>query len=341
MRQGLAAQIAVLAALYALGWSAAAMAAETPSQSVDRLLQAKAFQFCDKEYHLGYGDRRWCPIAEKMHSCGAFAQACSRHAAAIAAGNETEQEAAKRRNAEQARKLGKGNSQSAADREKMRREQDSARVPGFLRDIMVGVVVALLLWMLLQWWRNRQPSADETIGQPIAATAELVDLEMPDAGSLPTVAKALAKAQALAATQPGPALAWLYAAALRSLQDAGQLQWQPTLTNRTVLRQMAKNAPLHAPLRQLVLSLELWRFGAQAPTAEDVHAWAEHFGMDRAKNRIVLAGTADLLGTASYNLIPGFQLIDKDFIVRSDSTGENPSRNLYQELLPMIPKLLE
>ena len=79
---------------------------------------------------------------------------------------------------------------------------------------------------------------------------------------------------------------------------------------------------------------------AQAPTIEDAMAWAEHFGTDRHPNRIVLVGDQRLIGPASYDMIPGFQLIDADFVLRSDSTGHHPRHNLYQELLPLLGDLV-
>ena len=79
------------------------------------------------------------------------------------------------------------------------------------------------------------------------------------------------------------------------------------------------------------------------PGPEDAKKWAEHFHFDRSKNRIVLAGAKEFLApenyNASYNLVPGFQLIDRDFILRSDSTGHNPHDGLYTQLLSMVPQL--
>ena len=55
---------------------------------------------------------------------------------------------------------------------------------------------------------------------------------------------------------------------------------------------------------------------------------------------LVLAGTKELLGDASYNMIPGFHLVDRNFIFQSDSAGHTPRHNLVTHLLPMVPKLL-
>ena len=92
--------------------------------------------------------------------------------------------------------------------------------------------------------------------------------------------------------------------------------------------------------RLIFVQILLYDLNLQAPTQADARQWAAHFGFDRAQNQIVLAGTKELLGDAAYNLIPGFQLVDKNFIVRSDSTGHHPKENLFTTLIPMISQLL-
>jgi hypothetical protein len=77
----------------------------------------------------------------------------------------------------------------------------------------------------------------------------------------------------------------------------------------------------------------------QAPTAEDAAAWAKHFRMDRAKNQIVLAGVPAMATRQTYDMIPGFHLINRDFKLDRDSTGHNPRHNLYTDLLPRMGRL--
>ncbi len=93
--------------------------------------------------------------------------------------------------------------------------------------------------------------------------------------------------------------------------------------------------------RIIFVQVLLYSMSMGAPTTEDARRWAEHFQLDRSKDEVVLAGKKELLGRDSYNLIPGFQLVDKNFIVRSDSTGHNPRDNLYTELLPKVRELVE
>ena len=63
--------------------------------------------------------------------------------------------------------------------------------------------------------------------------------------------------------------------------------------------------------------------------------------MNRARNHIVLGGSRALINEASYEMIPGLQLVDRDFTLRYDSTVRtNQRHDLYRELLPGVRKLL-
>lgn len=93
--------------------------------------------------------------------------------------------------------------------------------------------------------------------------------------------------------------------------------------------------------RIVFISLLLYNLQMKGPTQEDAKLWAEHFGLDAHKNAYVLAGGPELVGPASYNLVPGLQLVDRNFVLRSDATGHNPRDNMWTTLMPMVPKLLE
>ncbi len=92
--------------------------------------------------------------------------------------------------------------------------------------------------------------------------------------------------------------------------------------------------------RIALVQLLLYDPGLKAPKAADARLWAEHFGFMEHRNVFVLAGDESLVGTASYNMIPGFFLIDRDFILRADATGHRPRHDLFKHLLPMVPSLL-
>lgn len=84
------------------------------------------------------------------------------------------------------------------------------------------------------------------------------------------------------------------------------------------------------------VQLLLYGKDLHAPTSEETRGWAKHFHMDAQKRQLVLQGTSDMLGPQTYELIPGFQLIDKDFVLRYDSSGHHPRHDLYRQLLPAI-----
>ncbi|MBL4805443.1 MAG: hypothetical protein JKY71_11315 [Alphaproteobacteria bacterium] len=73
---------------------------------------------------------------------------------------------------------------------------------------------------------------------------------------------------------------------------------------------------------------------------EDARKWAEHFKLEKAKNEIVAVPAEDMRSTTTYKQIPGLQLIDQNFVLRSDSSGHHPKDNMYDTLIPMIPKLV-
>jgi hypothetical protein len=86
----------------------------------------------------------------------------------------------------------------------------------------------------------------------------------------------------------------------------------------------------------------LYGLDLHAPSPAEAKAWAHHFKFDERPNVYVLAGTPGLIGPASYAMIPGFQLIDKNFVLRAWWYGETGTGDdLWTQLLPMIPRLLD
>jgi hypothetical protein len=86
----------------------------------------------------------------------------------------------------------------------------------------------------------------------------------------------------------------------------------------------------------------LYGLDLHAPSPADAKAWAHHFKFDERANVYVLAGTPELIGPASYAMIPGFQLIDRNFVLRAWWYGETGTGDdLWTKLLPMVPQLLD
>ncbi len=90
----------------------------------------------------------------------------------------------------------------------------------------------------------------------------------------------------------------------------------------------------------VLVELLLYDLKLRHPTIEDAKGWAKHFGMESKNNHFVVIPTKDMRSKASYDLIPGYQLIDKEFQLRSDATGHNPKHNLWTDLLPVVPQVL-
>lgn len=89
----------------------------------------------------------------------------------------------------------------------------------------------------------------------------------------------------------------------------------------------------------LLVQLLLYGKGMGAPTREETQGWAEHFRIHDSEHQFVLRGDPSMVNRTTYNMIPGFHLIDRDFILRSDSCGHRPKENLYTDLLPKLKEL--
>lgn len=91
----------------------------------------------------------------------------------------------------------------------------------------------------------------------------------------------------------------------------------------------------------VLVQLMLYGKSMSSPTQAEVTGWADHFGLDRNSDEVVLKGDKSLLGKASFEMIPGFHLIDRNFVLQYDSTGHHPEDNLYQELLPALGQMVQ
>lgn len=91
----------------------------------------------------------------------------------------------------------------------------------------------------------------------------------------------------------------------------------------------------------VLIQVLLYDLAMEAPDFNDVKAWAEHFRFDENPNIFVVAPKSDLRGNASWHMIPGVQLIDKDSVVRYDSTGHRRRHNLWTELLPAVSRYVK
>lgn len=93
--------------------------------------------------------------------------------------------------------------------------------------------------------------------------------------------------------------------------------------------------------RLVFIQILLYSLSMDAPTASDAREWAKHFKLDQRKNYYVLAGTPDLIGKTAYDLIPGLQLVDRDFILRYDAAGHRPKHNMWSELMAGVRSVID
>lgn len=91
----------------------------------------------------------------------------------------------------------------------------------------------------------------------------------------------------------------------------------------------------------VLIQILLYDMQMHAPGQADAAAWARHFGLDPERAEHVLAGGPELIGPSSYAMIPGFQLVDQNFVLRMDSTGHSPKHSLEGELIPFAARLVK
>lgn len=89
----------------------------------------------------------------------------------------------------------------------------------------------------------------------------------------------------------------------------------------------------------VLLQLLLYDLEMRAPGADDARLWADHFPSDFGR-RIVAAPQRSLISQASYDLIPGFQLLDRERVLLSDSSGHQPRHSLTDHLFPRLTSAL-
>ncbi len=97
-----------------------------------------------------------------------------------------------------------------------------------------------------------------------------------------------------------------------------------------------------SPTDTRVVHVQLLLYGPNmgVPTQAEAQAWAKHFDFGRRSNEVLLVGDQRYINQHSYDMIPGMQLIDKNFVLVCDATGHNPRSSLFSELIPSLSKLL-
>ncbi len=88
------------------------------------------------------------------------------------------------------------------------------------------------------------------------------------------------------------------------------------------------------------LKIIIYGEGGNAGSRDDAMNWANHFNFKKSDNVIVAVPKKDMRGKDSDAILTGYQLVDKNMILRVDAAGVTPKHNLKMTLIPLIPKLL-
>ncbi|MCC9604141.1 redoxin domain-containing protein [Stieleria sp. JC731] len=117
----------------------------------------------------------------------------------------------------------------------------------------------------------------------------------------------------------------------------GQFRVQPGLDSIEHYSRRYANVDLGKDV--VFVQVLLYGGDQSAPTMSETKAWAEHFDMERQHDKVVMQGRPEMLSEKTYQMIPGFHLVDQDFIVQGDSCGHHPIDDLYRDLLPKMGEL--
>ena len=93
--------------------------------------------------------------------------------------------------------------------------------------------------------------------------------------------------------------------------------------------------------RLVVVHLLLYGPSLNAPTVDDARRWAEHFGLDERPGHVVLVGDKRMQSPATYAMVPGLQLIDRDFRLRFDAAGNGAPHDMWTDLWPAVGSFLD
>ena len=89
----------------------------------------------------------------------------------------------------------------------------------------------------------------------------------------------------------------------------------------------------------IVLKLIVYNQEGTQPSAIDAENWANFYRLKKEDNYFVVVPAKDFRSDETDKIVPGYQLIDRDFNLRVDAAGPAPKHNFKMSLIPRIPKL--
>ncbi len=93
-------------------------------------------------------------------------------------------------------------------------------------------------------------------------------------------------------------------------------------------------------LRLVHVRLVIFNRNGLPPTVEDLQQWETHFRLEGFPNAITLAAKGPIVGPQNRDRVPGFYLVDRQFVVRAESCGVNPKHDFYGFVIPLLHELL-
>ncbi len=90
----------------------------------------------------------------------------------------------------------------------------------------------------------------------------------------------------------------------------------------------------------VTVHLLLYGLDGKAPSLADAARWEQHYGLHEKSNHLVLVGTPQMLSSKTKSMIPGLQLVDRNFRLRYDSAGRRAPHDMWADLWPGVSGLL-
>ncbi|MFN8391158.1 MAG: hypothetical protein U0136_12780 [Bdellovibrionota bacterium] len=102
---------------------------------------------------------------------------------------------------------------------------------------------------------------------------------------------------------------------------------------------LAKGAPEAYKNRSFqIIQVVFFNGSGEAPTVSELAEWSRHFHFHE-RGITVLGAPMAVSQTLGTKLVPGFQVLDKNFVLRADSTGMIPRHDFRTQLIPVLKML--
>lgn len=96
--------------------------------------------------------------------------------------------------------------------------------------------------------------------------------------------------------------------------------------------------PGHSDLRYI--HLLIYGLDGGTPSVADAAAWSQHYGLDKQDNHVVLIARPEMQSKSTRAMIPGMQLVDRNFRLRYNAAGPRAPHDMWTDLWPGVASLL-